>query len=85
MLDAYKSQQEQKWHDKMYETPSDILASQHTHKLTKICFSTHTNAWFSKALQKRAFHTNNLLLKRTFRVREACEYVLVAWRLYEKL
>lgn len=54
MLDADKSQQEQKRRDKVYETPSDILASQHTHKLTKICFSTHTNAGFSKPLQKKS-------------------------------
>lgn len=30
---------------------------------------------------KIALHANNLLIKRTFRLREAYEYVLVAWRL----
>lgn len=41
----------------------------HTHTHTKISIPTPTHAWFSQPLRKTAFNANNLLIKRTFRLR----------------
>lgn len=81
-LDSYKSQKEQRWYGIVYESPSGIFASQHTHINSQRCAfqPTQTLDWVTSC-KKRASHANNLLIKRTFGVRDTHEYVLVAWRL----